>query len=47
MANQKQLNQMMAQVQRMQADMVAAQEALAEETVEAAAPEAAPAAEEK
>jgi len=35
MANQKQLNQMMAQVQRMQADMVAAQEALAEETVEA------------
>jgi len=35
MANQKQLNQMMAQVQRMQADMVAAQEALGEETVEA------------
>jgi len=35
MANQKQLNQMMAQVQRMQADMVAAQEALADETVEA------------
>ena len=35
MANQKQLNQMMAQVQKMQADMVAAQEALAEETVEA------------
>ena len=37
MANQKQLNQMMAQVQKMQADMVAAQEALAEETVEASA----------
>jgi hypothetical protein len=35
MANQKQLNQMMAQVQKMQADMVAAQEALADETVEA------------
>jgi DNA-binding YbaB/EbfC family protein len=33
--NQKQLNQMMRQVQKMQADMVAAQEALAEETVEA------------
>ena len=37
MANQKQLNQMMAQVQKMQADMVAAQEALADETVEASA----------
>ena len=37
MANQKQLNQMMAQVQKMQADMVAAQDALAEETVEASA----------
>ena len=37
MTNQKQLNQMMAQVQKMQADMVAAQEALAEETVEASA----------
>ena len=35
MANQKQLNQMMRQVQKMQADMVAAQEALGEETVEA------------
>jgi len=35
MANQKQLNQMMQQVQKMQADMVAAQNALAEETVEA------------
>ena len=34
-ANQKQLNQMMRQVQKMQADMVAAQEALGEETVEA------------
>jgi DNA-binding YbaB/EbfC family protein len=33
--NQKQINQMMRQVQKMQADMVAAQEALAEETVEA------------
>jgi len=33
--NQKQLNQMMRQVQKMQADMVAAQEALADETVEA------------
>ena len=30
MANQKQLNQMMAQVQKMQDEMVAAQEALAE-----------------
>lgn len=35
MANQKQLNQMMRQVQKMQADMAAAQEALANETVEA------------
>ena len=35
MTNQKQLNQMMRQVQKMQADMVAAQEALAEEMVEA------------
>ena len=35
MANQKQVNQMMRQVQKMQADMVAAQEALGEETVEA------------
>ena len=35
MANQKQLNQMMRQAQKMQADLVAAQEALAEETVEA------------
>jgi DNA-binding YbaB/EbfC family protein len=35
--NQKQLNQMMRQVQKMQADMVAAQEALADETVEASA----------
>ena len=37
MANQKQLNQMMRQVQKMQADMVAAQEALADEMVEASA----------
>ena len=35
MTNQKQINQMMRQVQKMQADMVAAQEALGEETVEA------------
>ena len=35
MANQKQLNEMMRQAQKMQADLVAAQEALAEETVEA------------
>ena len=35
MTNQKQINQMMRQVQKMQADMVAAQDALAEETVEA------------
>jgi len=33
--NPKQLNEMMRQVQKMQADMVAAQEALADETVEA------------
>lgn len=37
MANQKQLNQMMRQMQKMQEDMVAAQEALATETVEASA----------
>ena len=37
MANQKQLNQMMKQVQKMQADMAAAQEALALELVEATA----------
>jgi DNA-binding YbaB/EbfC family protein len=36
-ANQKQLNQMMRQMQKMQADMAAAQEALAVETVEASA----------
>jgi len=36
-ANQKQLNQMMRQMQKMQEDMVAAQEALATETVEASA----------
>jgi DNA-binding YbaB/EbfC family protein len=35
--NPKQLNQMMRQVQKMQADMAAAQEALAAETVEASA----------
>ena len=35
MANQKQVNQMMRQVQKMQADRAAAQEALASETVEA------------
>ena len=35
MANQKQLNQMMRQAQKMQADLLAAQEALANETVEA------------
>ena len=35
MANQKQVNQMMRQVQKMQADMAAAQDALAAETVEA------------
>jgi len=34
-ANQKQLNQMMKQVQKMQADMAAAQEALQTEVVEA------------
>lgn len=37
MTNPKQLNQMMRQVQKMQADMAAAQEALAEETIEASA----------
>jgi DNA-binding YbaB/EbfC family protein len=36
-ANQKQLNQMMKQVQKMQADMAAAQDALAEATVEGSA----------
>lgn len=35
MTNPKQLNQMMRQVQKMQAEMAAAQEALASETVEA------------
>ncbi len=35
MSNQKQLNQMMHQMQKMQADMAAAQAALAAETVEA------------
>ena len=35
MTNPKQLNQMMRQVQKMQAEMAAAQEALAEELVEA------------
>lgn len=37
MPNQKQLNQMMRQMQQVQADMAAAQEALAKETVEATA----------
>ncbi|MFZ4514844.1 MAG: YbaB/EbfC family nucleoid-associated protein [Acidimicrobiia bacterium] len=37
MANQKQINQMMRQVQQMQRDMAAAQEALATETVEGTA----------
>ena len=37
MANQKQANQMMKQVQKMQADMAAAQEALNEATVEGSA----------
>jgi len=37
MANQKQMNQMMRQVQQMQADMEAAQAALATETVEGGA----------
>ncbi len=37
MTNPKQINQMMRQVQKMQADMAAAQEALANETVEASA----------
>ena len=35
MTNPKQINQMMRQVQKMQADMAAAQESLAAETVEA------------
>ena len=37
MANQKQINQMMMQVQKMQRDMEAAQAALAEETVDGTA----------
>ena len=37
MANQKQINQMMKQVQKMQADMAAAQDALAAATVEGSA----------
>ena len=37
MTNQKQLNQMMKQMQKMQADMAAAQDALATETVEGSA----------
>lgn len=37
MANQKQLNQMMRQMQKMQADMAAAQESLGTETVEGTA----------
>ena len=37
MANQKQMNQMMKQVQKMQADVAAAQEALALATVEGSA----------
>ncbi|MFZ4583916.1 MAG: YbaB/EbfC family nucleoid-associated protein [Acidimicrobiia bacterium] len=37
MPNQKQLNQMMRQMQKMQADMAAAQQALEESTVEASA----------
>ena len=37
MTNQKQLNQMMRQMQKMQADMAAAQSALASETIEASA----------
>jgi DNA-binding YbaB/EbfC family protein len=36
-ANQKQVNQMMKQVQKMQADMAAAQDALAQATVEGSA----------
>ncbi len=35
MTNPKQMNQMMRQVQKMQADMAAAQESLAAETIEA------------
>ncbi|HZR14204.1 MAG TPA: YbaB/EbfC family nucleoid-associated protein [Acidimicrobiia bacterium] len=37
MANQKQLNQMMRQMQKMQEDMAAAQEALTQEVVEGSA----------
>jgi DNA-binding YbaB/EbfC family protein len=37
MPNQKQINQMMRQVQKMQADMAAAQSALGDETVEGSA----------
>jgi hypothetical protein len=37
MPSQKQINQMMRQVQQMQADMAAAQEALAQETIETTA----------
>jgi nucleoid-associated protein EbfC len=37
MANQKQLNQMMKQMQKMQADMAAAQDALHQQTVEGSA----------
>ena len=37
MANQKQMNQMMKQVQKMQADMAATQDALADTTVEGSA----------
>jgi nucleoid-associated protein EbfC len=37
MSNPKQLNEMMRQMQKMQADMAAAQEALANETVEGTA----------
>jgi nucleoid-associated protein EbfC len=37
MANQKQMNQMMRQVQQMQADMEAAQRELAQDTVEGSA----------
>jgi DNA-binding YbaB/EbfC family protein len=37
MANPKQFNQMMRQMQKMQADMAAAQDALANETVEGSA----------
>jgi len=37
MANQKQMNQMMRQMQKMQEDMAAAQQSLEEETVEGSA----------